>query len=295
MRRQVKQTRYNLAVTALALSIVIPTHGRPATVAECLRRIETQTVRDRLEVIVVSDGPDAATAHAIQGHAWAMPVQYLEIPKTQQGAARNRGVAAALGTHVLFIGDDIFLATDACERHIAMQKRFPAAAILGFTTWDPSVGITPVMRWLERTGWQFGYPQIARFAGAALPRAMQHRFTYTSHISVPRAVASAHPFRNDLTAYGWEDIAWGMALAAADVPLVYEPRAAALHHHRLTLADSLDRMRVIGASAKTMAALDARFDRVPRGWKRTAYRLSALLPTLRGKHARAFLAGLASA
>ena len=279
-------------MTALALSIVIPTHGRPATVGECLRRIEAQTARERLEVIVVSDGPDGATAQVVRGHSWAMPVQYLEIPKAQQGAARNRGVREALGARVLFIGDDIFLALDACERHIAMHEGYPNAAILGFTTWDPAASITPVMHWLEQTGWQFGYPAIARYAGEPLPRAMQHRFTYTSHVSVPRAIAAAHPFREDVTDYGWEDIAWGLDLADAGVALVYEPRAAALHHHHLTLEESLRRMRTIGASAARMAALDPRFDRVPTGWKLLAYRLLALLPTLRGRHARALLQGL---
>lgn len=281
-------------MTALALSVVIPTYKRPATLAKTLRCIEAQTARERLEVIVVSDGHDAAASHVATGQAWNMPVAYLEIPKSQQGAARNRGVEAALGTYVLFIGDDIFLKPDACERHIAAHEEFPDAAVLGFTTWDPAVGITPVMRWLERTGWQFGYPAIARFAGSILPRQDQHRFTYTSHVSVPRAVAAAHHFREDLTAYGWEDIVWGRALADASVPLVYEPRAVALHHHRLTLEDSLERMRVIGASAAHMATLDPRFDRIPTGWKLWAYRVLAQLPTLRGRHARAFLAGLNS-
>lgn len=279
-------------MTSLALSIVIPTHKRPAILAECLRHIAAQTVRDRLEVIVVSDGPDGATKRAIEEASWPMPVTYLEIPKAQQGVARNRGVQAALGGRVLFLGDDIFLMPDACERHIALHAEHPDAAILGCTTWDPMVGITPVMRWLERTGWQFGYPFIARYAGAALPRAMQHRFTYTSHISVPRAVAAAHPFRDDLTSYGWEDIVWGSDLADAGVPLFYEPRAVALHHHHLTLEDSLVRMRTIGASAARMATRDPRFDRVPKGWKLLAYRALSPLPTLRGRHARALLDGL---
>ena len=308
---------YNDTVTLPTLSIIIPTRERAQILRRCLEHIAKQTVREQLEVIVVIDGDDPKTAEMLSSLRWSFPLTCFAIPKSQQGVARNRGVAHARGDIILFIGDDIFLAPDACEVHVRTHARCQVSGVrcqvqipndlrrekleaeswklkttLGFTTWDPVMVITPVMHWLEETGWQFGYSHIAEYARKFLPRDSQHRFTYTSHISLPRAVAQDIPFREDVTLYGWEDVEWGIRLRDASIPLFYEPRARALHHHPLTVEDSLKRMETLGRSAQAFAKLHPSFDRVPHGGKRLLYHLLALLPTLHGKHAKAFLRGL---
>jgi hypothetical protein len=241
-------------------------------------------------------------------------LNYFDIPKSQQGIARNRGVEKAMAPLTLFIGDDMFLAPDACEIHVATHERlavsgkrlekqndplaasrYPLAATLGHVTWDPSLDITPAMRWLEQTGWQFGYPMIEQYAGTFVPSDIQHRFTYTSHISLPTEVAKKIPFREDVSLYGWEDILWGMKLRDAGVRLKYEPSARVLHHHRLTMEDSLKRMETLGRSAVLITQLDPSLDRLPRGLKKIAYHLLSLVPTMRGRHAKAFMKGIRSA
>src|SRR3989344_5102452 len=281
---------------AASLSIIIPTHKRAQILKKCLEHLEQQTIRDQLEVIVVHDGEDDGETRGIIPSG----VTYFSIPKSQQGVARNRGVDRATAPIVLFIGDDIFLAPDACEKHLKAHTRVvggrPApplqTTVLGFTTWDPAVGITPVMRWLERTGWQFGYPKIATYAHNFLPEDLQHRFTYTSNISLPTSTAKQIRFREDVKLYGWEDIEWGLRLKEAGVKLFYEPSARGLHHHHTTLPMSLERMETLGRSAVQVSRINPQLDRLPKGWKLFAYRLLAWLPTMRGKHAKAFLAGI---
>lgn len=279
------------------LSVIIPTYRRPTILAECLRHLERQTIASDLEVIVVSDGQDAGT-RTVGSEAMNVEYRFFEVPKSQQGAARNKGVAEARGEYVLFIGDDIFLEQGACEAHLKAHERGKmndecgTFAVLGCTTWDPTVGITPVMRWLERSGWQFGYPAISRYAHRCIPRKIQHQFTYTSHISLPLDIAKKHPFRTDVRLYGWEDIEWGMRLRDSPVRLFYEPDAKALHHHHIALEDSLRRMEILGRSAIEISKKVPCFDRVPRGWKLSAYRLLSLLPTTAGRHRQRFLAGI---
>lgn len=274
-----------------ALSIVIPTHRRAPILSACLEHLERQSIADRIEVIIVSDGHDPATVAAVTGKEWKVPVRFFEIPKSQQGAARNAGTREAKGELVLFIGDDIFLAPGACEAHVKAHASHGAIAVLGHIDWDPSVGITPVMRWLERTGWQFGFDMLAEYKGQRVPEDMQHRFTYASNLSLPADIARAVPFPEGLTEYGWEDVAFGMALREKGVGLVYEPSAQALHRHRIDMADSLKRMRAIGRSAAFLAARGS-LDQTPKGWKLLAYRVLSLLPTMRGRHAKALLEGM---
>ncbi len=283
---------------SFSLSVIIPTYRRANILLKCLDRLEKQTIAKNLEVIVVSDGHDDKTVELIEhikktedGPSPSLAsFRFLEIPKSQQGSARNAGVAAATAARVLFIGDDILLDADACEKHAHPMQ--PGGALLGFTTWDPECGITPVMTWLEQSGWQFGYPMLAAYAGKEIPTARQHLFTYTSHISLPTIVAKAHPFRSDITLYGWEDIEWGMRLRHAGVPLLYNPAARALHHHHVTLEQSLERMRTLGRSAVLLKKSVPDFDRVPAGFKLFVYKILSLLPTLSGRHRRAFVKGV---
>ncbi len=299
---------------ALELSVIIPTYKRAQILRHCLDALEKQTVRDHIEVIVVSDGPDEKTADMFLGLSWSFPIKHFAIPKAQQGVARNRAVEKASGKFVLLIGDDILLAPDACEVHLhthtnlqnphrssqtKSEARSPKSevpvAILGFTTWDPAVGITPVMRWLEETGWQFGYRKIAPFAHQFLPEKMQHRFTYTSHLSLPIRVLRRIPFREDIMLYGWEDIEWGMRLRDRGIRLLYEPDARAFHHHHVEFADSLARMETLGRSVIHVSRLNLALDRRPRGWKLLLYHLLACVPGMRGTHTRAFLRGIRAA
>ena len=272
------------------LSIIIPTHKRPEILRECLKRIENQTIVKDLEVIIVFDGPDADTKKMIHEdfRSSLFAFRFFEIAKSQQGVARNKGVQHATGERVLFIGDDIFLDRHACEKHAE-----GIGAVLGFTTWDPTVGITPVMEWLEQSGWQFAYPNIAPYVHNIVPRSIQHRFTYTSHLSLPLATAKEIPFREDVTLYGWEDIEWGLRLKEV-LPLFYEPDATALHHHHLTLEQSLKRMETLGKSAVEMEKIAPQLNVVPKGFKRVAYEVFSRFPTMSGQHRRAFLEGMKS-
>ncbi len=294
----------------IRLSVIIPTHHRAEILAECLRRLEQQTIAQEIEVIIVSDGHDDKSRELFVNNSWRISVKFFEIEKNQQGAARNEGLKYATGEYVLFIGDDIFLEPEACARHLEAYKSFERSAlsdehhhpliahssqliaILGFTTWDPVVGITDVMTWLEKSGWQFGYPAISVYAHTLLPADIQHKFTYTSHISLPLTEAKKHLFRTDVHLYGWEDIEWGLRLKNSGVRLYYEPSAKALHHHHITLEDSLQRMETLGRSAVEIHKKVPEFDRVPKGWKLLVYRIMSLLPTMAGRHRKAFLDGL---
>ncbi len=252
-------------------------------------------------MIVVSDGPDPETAALFREPTpYALrPITYLEIPKSQQGTARNAGVKRATAPFTLFIGDDMLLQRDACERHLqsfaTQQSRGSSFVVLGFATWDPVVEITPVMHWLERSGWQFGYPKIAKHAHNFLPMRIQERFTYTSNISVPTDIARTFRFREDMTLYGWEDVEWGLQMKQAGIRLYYEPDAKALHHHHMTLQDSLRRAETLGQSLVELAHMNPAFQQKIAPWRLAIQGALSLLPTMEGKHRRAFLRGMKQA
>lgn len=87
------------------VSVVIPTCNRPELATRAVRSALGQTHRD-LEVIVVIDGPDDATAHAL-GQIGDPRLRVLALPvRGKAPNARNQGVNAATGRWVALLDDD---------------------------------------------------------------------------------------------------------------------------------------------------------------------------------------------
>ena len=84
-------------------SVIVPAYNAAATIGYCLAALYAQTLpRDRYEIIVVDDGSTDPTA-AI---AAAAGVQVVRQPNQGPAAARNNGVASALGDIVFFTDAD---------------------------------------------------------------------------------------------------------------------------------------------------------------------------------------------
>jgi len=88
-----------------AVSVVIPTRNRPELVTRAAHSALAQSVEE-IEVIVVVDGPDAATRSALDAVADAR-LRVVELP-TSGGApaARNAGVRQARAPWVALLDDD---------------------------------------------------------------------------------------------------------------------------------------------------------------------------------------------
>jgi GT2 family glycosyltransferase len=89
---------------APSASVVIPTRARPGYLDVALRSIAPQAAEHGAEVLVVSDGPDHATAQVAARHGARL--QALDRARGAN-AARNAGVAAARSELIVFVDDDV--------------------------------------------------------------------------------------------------------------------------------------------------------------------------------------------
>lgn len=103
----------------LAVSVVIPCHGRAVSLERAVRSVLASA--DRLdglvEVILVDDASPEPILDALRGHLDDPRVRYLRH-ETNRGpaAARNTGIAAARFEVVLFTDDDVVVAPSWIER-----------------------------------------------------------------------------------------------------------------------------------------------------------------------------------
>ena len=84
-------------------SIVIPTRDRPDYLEVTLASVMPQARAAGAEVLVVDDGDDALTAGVTERHG----ARLLRAPASGANAARNAGIAAAVGDPIVLIDDDV--------------------------------------------------------------------------------------------------------------------------------------------------------------------------------------------
>ena len=90
-------------------TVVIPTRGRPAMLAECLESIaRSDYPRDLLDVVIVDDGDadDSRPASAVLAVRDRLDVSLRQTSGRGPAAARNFGASEARGTILLFTDDD---------------------------------------------------------------------------------------------------------------------------------------------------------------------------------------------
>jgi glycosyltransferase involved in cell wall biosynthesis len=126
-----------------AVSVIIPAKNAMGTIDRALRSIADQTFQP-LEVIVVDNNSTDATVERARAWGDKIPVKVVSCVTPGSGAARNGGIAVALGTHIAFLdADDVWypeklqLQVDAVKAHGAeflgtyMHYVTPNGQILG--------------------------------------------------------------------------------------------------------------------------------------------------------------------
>jgi glycosyltransferase involved in cell wall biosynthesis len=108
------------------LTVVIPAYNEETVIAEKLENtLASNYPRDRLDVIVASDGSDDRTNERVRD--FGEDVRLLDLPRAGKNAVLNDAAAAARGEIIAFTDADVKLTEDALRRLVA-----PFA--------DPSVG-----------------------------------------------------------------------------------------------------------------------------------------------------------
>ncbi len=89
----------------LDASIVITTYQRPEMLRELLDSLHSQIAGRAVEVVIVDNCPDASARLLSEGTRDAA-IRYEHEARSGVVHARNRGVAVARGTYVIFLDDD---------------------------------------------------------------------------------------------------------------------------------------------------------------------------------------------
>lgn len=113
------------------VSIIIPIYNAEKYIGTMLDSILGQTY-DLLDVILVNDGSTDETKRICMSYVKRDPrIRYLEQDNRGPSAARNRGLACAKGTYVLFADADDFIPAKAIEKLIKSAVETKADVVVG--------------------------------------------------------------------------------------------------------------------------------------------------------------------
>lgn len=274
----------------MQLSVIIPTYNRADALEVCLQKLLAQKSVD-FEIIVVDDGSTDKTSQLLKKLTTDhLPLTTIRQANSGQATARNRGVKEAKGDIILFIGDDIWVEPDFLKKHWEAHQKHPEenTVVLGYSTWSPPadwqvfreerVEVNDYMRFLESSGWQFGYGFLKP---GFIDHSQPYKFFYTSNISMKKAFFEKEKFDETFKAYGWEDIELGYRLwKKHHMKLFYKPEAKAYHHHFISESNLAKKMRAVGKAGVHFQKLHPEAQIMPTGLKKWLLKIATNPMTL---------------
>jgi glycosyltransferase involved in cell wall biosynthesis len=255
----------------MKLSVIIATKDRAARLDAALESLRLQGTTPPMEIVVVDNGSLDDTRQIVEKHS----ARYLFEPVPNRGRARNRGVAAATGTHLLFVDDDVIVPAGFVAAHARAHDDavFPRA-VTGPIVNVPNPGDRPS-------------PRAGNYSGA---------FFCTCNASVGKSTLEAvGGFDEQFDLYGWEDTELGIRLRGFDVAHVFAWDAY-LWHIKPPHEETIDIALTRTIEKARMAARLVRKSPTPRAKLATGAYAANLLraKALAPRSAQALFAGVAT-
>ncbi len=238
-----------MAAAELRASVVLPTHGRRASLLRVLRALGRQDVlAGTFEVVVVCDGDVDGSAAACRALAPALPYALcvIEQPNGGPAAARNRGVAEARAALIVFLDDDVVPDAGLIAAHLAAQQGQSERVTIGPLLPPPDARLNAWGAWEERA---LCRQYDAMMAGQW---SATYRQFYTGNASVLKQhILAAGGF--DPSFRRAEDVELALRLRDRGLNFAFLPEARGWHYVHRTFASWTRMPTAYGAADVAMA------------------------------------------
>jgi GT2 family glycosyltransferase len=219
------------------VSVVVPAWCAEASIVGCLESLSRQEGAPPFEVVVVDSSPDDATGRAVapfmRDRGGRLDLHYLHLKdRAFPGTARNRGVALARSSSLLFLDADIRAAPDLLCR--AGEALSGGEAVVGGRI-DPGAERAVSARLRHIFEFKESMAGVPARPTWQLP---------TACLAVPRAIFTQAGGFPDLRAS--EDWLFNWRLWQSGTPMRFDPALRIVHETRAGWAEFLSYAGVLG-------------------------------------------------
>ena len=117
------------AASTPAVSVILPTRGRPYFFAQALGSVLSQSWQD-FEIIVISADPRRPAADFLSLLPSAVSAHFIHSPGATAGAARNAGLRLARGRFIAFLDDDDFWLPGKLAQQLPVLEANPSLGLV---------------------------------------------------------------------------------------------------------------------------------------------------------------------
>jgi len=213
-------------------TVVIPTYNRSERLSALLACLTTQGEK-LARVVVCDDGSTDDTKRVVGSFEGKLPLVYAFQEKQgfRAGQARNLGIARSIGDVIIFVDDDVLVARDFVDEHIAAHANPKPRVAIGYRSRAFISGppATPI-------AWEdYADAEADDRVVDIGPRGMdvtKHPtpwlFVYSCNFSVTRTEDMPR-FDESFVGWGMEDIEYGYRLQHSGYEVIAAPNARVLH------------------------------------------------------------------
>jgi serine acetyltransferase/GT2 family glycosyltransferase len=212
-------------------SVVIPSYNRGPALGDLLAQFVAQSAgKDAFEVIVVDDGSTFDPRPGLGRFVGPLHLHVERQPNGGAARARQRGAEIARGELLIFLDDDMKIASSFVAAHLAAHEGRPRAAVLGRLRAMPSIDRMPLFeryyaRMLDR--WAAQADEASAGEGGQ-EKGLPGPKLYTGNMSIPRALFfEAGGFDADFRLL--EDVELGIRLERIGGRIFFSHEAQAVH------------------------------------------------------------------
>lgn len=115
------------------VSVLILNYRTPLNTVECVKNLQKQTVKDRMEIIVIDNHSDDDSIGILRNRlAEHKNVRLVEVPRNMGfGKGNNRGECYAVGDYIVILNPDTEPEPEAIERLIVVLDEDKSIGIIG--------------------------------------------------------------------------------------------------------------------------------------------------------------------
>jgi glycosyltransferase involved in cell wall biosynthesis len=228
------------------ISVIICTYNRASFLKNALGSLLAQTIgKDHYELIIIDDGSSDETHECVLSYSEKLPLKYFFQKNAGLSSAKNHGIFASSGEILIFLDDDDNFAPNFIEQHLNTHKKYPAEnfAVLNYTTWDPKIETTPLMKFIVGTGaFLFSYSNLEN------NQILDFTYFWGGRSSCKRKFLLDHGVFNHVFRFGCEDIELGFRLSKYGMKVVFNRDAVSYMERPIDFDSFIKRLYKQGQS-----------------------------------------------